>query len=70
MNIRTTCFFKDQWTAYDDDTYDGAPDAGAFRTCGLGNSKETAIEDLIQQMENGAPWQQEAARAYRGGMKG
>ena len=66
MNIRTTCYYKDQWTAYDESTYDGAPDAGAFRTCGLGNSKETAIEDLLQQMENGAPWQQEAARAYRG----
>lgn len=65
MNIRTTCFYKDQWTAFDVDTYDGAPDARAFRTCGLGNTKAAAIEDLIQQFENGTPWQQEMALEYR-----
>lgn len=66
MNIRTTCLYPGQWTAYDTDTFDGAPDAGSANTVGLGNSKETAIEDLLQQFENGAPWQREAARAYRG----
>jgi hypothetical protein len=66
VNIRTTCYYKDQWTAFDDDTYDGAPDAGSMSTCGLGNTKETAIEDLLQQMEDGPPWQQEIARKYRG----
>lgn len=66
MTLVATQIYRDQWIVIDDDWFDGAPDAGAFRIRGLGNSKETAIEDLLQQMEEGAPWQQEMAREYRG----
>jgi hypothetical protein len=66
VKIRTQQHYRDQWTAIDESTYDGAPDAGAARTMGLGNTEETAIEDLLRQMEDGEPWQQEAVRKYRG----
>ena len=65
MKIRTQQLYPGQWTAYDEDTWDGAPDAGSFRTIGLGNSEETAIEDLLQQFEDGKPWQQEAVREWK-----
>jgi hypothetical protein len=65
MNIETHQHYPGEWTAIDSSTYDGAPDAGAMRTMGLGHTEQEAIDDLIQQFEDGKPWQQEAAREYR-----
>lgn len=54
------------WYALDSDTYDGAPDAGAASTMGWGRTEQEAIDDLLEQFEEGRPWQQKAARQYRG----
>jgi hypothetical protein len=40
------------WCAWDEDTYDGAPDAGArARAQGRGATKEAAVADLQEQLE-------------------
>ena len=38
------------WCAVDDDTYDGAPDAGAAGAMGTGTTEEEAIADLLEQI--------------------
>lgn len=50
MKIRTEHQYF-QWVAYDDETYDGAPDAGRARTIGTGDTEAEAIEDLKEQLE-------------------
>lgn len=55
MNIRTTYDPKPipvrqfDWTAVDDDTYDGAPDAHC--PIGSGTTEAEAIADLLLQIE-------------------
>jgi hypothetical protein len=42
----------DQWYAYDEDTYDGAEDAGRrARTVGWGKTEAEAIADLKEQLD-------------------
>jgi hypothetical protein len=41
-----------EWTAYDADTYDGAPDAGRAGTIGWGKTKQEAIDDLVEKLED------------------
>jgi hypothetical protein len=54
MNIRTTHIFPPipirsfDWSAVDDDTYDGAPDAHS--PIGFGPTQADAIADLMEQM--------------------
>jgi hypothetical protein len=50
MNIRTGQTPIGDWYAIDDDTYDGAPDAGRAGTMGLGKTEAEAIADLIEQL--------------------
>jgi hypothetical protein len=39
------------WTAIDENTYDGSPDAGpSARIVGIGATKAAAIADLIEQL--------------------
>ena len=41
-----------QWVAYDDETYDGAPDSSRrARAIGTGDTEQEAIEDLQEQLE-------------------
>lgn len=43
-----------EWTATDTDWYDGAPDAGIYKTYGWGLTEQGAIDDLIEKaMEAG-----------------
>jgi hypothetical protein len=37
------------WTAYDENTFDGAPDGGP-QMLGTGKTKEEAIQDLLRQL--------------------
>jgi len=40
------------WSAWDEDSYDGAPDAGPrARLVGYGPTQDAAIADLLEQME-------------------
>ena len=40
-----------EWLAVDDDTYDGAPDAGPkARAIGYGATEAEAIADLLEQL--------------------
>ena len=39
------------WTAIDDDTYDGADDSRTRHQIGHGSTEQEAINDLIKQME-------------------
>lgn len=58
MNIQTTydakpipvrCF---DWSAVDDDTYDGAEDSGRLaRAIGFGATEAEAIADLLEKIE-------------------
>lgn len=59
-----------RWTAIDSDTYDGAPDAGVRRIMGNGTTPEAAIADLLDRLDEGEPWQQADAQAYRSGLIG
>jgi len=43
----------ERWAAYDDDTYDGAEDAGP-QVVGHGATREDAIADYWAQIEDGA----------------
>lgn len=36
------------WSAVDEDTYDGAPDSGTRHQIGYGRTREEAIADLIE----------------------
>jgi hypothetical protein len=65
MNIHTEQHYSDLWTAIDSDTYDGAEDAGSFRTLGEGTTEQEAIADLLLRFEEGKPWQVEAAAKHR-----
>lgn len=55
MNIRTEFVYPpigirtSDWCAYDDDTYDGAPDSHC--PIGWGPTEEAAIADLKEQIE-------------------
>ncbi len=41
------------WSAVDDDRYDGAPDTKApFNLIGEGATEQQAIEDLLQQIQD------------------
>jgi len=58
MKIRTNSDFPPiptrafDWSAVDDDTYDGAPGAGRrARLIGTGPTEEAAIADLLEQVE-------------------
>ncbi len=43
------------WSAWDDDAYDGAPDAGArAHVIGRGATESAAVADLLEQQEDGA----------------
>lgn len=64
MNIRTNCD-SFGWTAIDDDTYDGAPDAGCCSALGHGSTEGEAIEELLMLFDEGPLWQQQAADDYR-----
>ena len=54
MKIRTEHIFPPipirqfDWCAYDDDTYDGAPDAGP-QIVGHGATEKEAVEDFMEQ---------------------
>ena len=56
MNIKTECVCppiptrRFDWLAYDDNTYDGAPDSGTRNQIGHGATKQEAIADLMEQM--------------------
>lgn len=50
MNIITERLYDETWLAYDEDTYDGAPDA-APNPMGWGKTEEEAEADLRHQME-------------------
>lgn len=50
MKPVATPLFHDLWYAVDDDTYDGAPDAGfKARIVGQGKTEEAAIQNLLEQ---------------------
>lgn len=49
MNIRTECQAHGCWVAVDDDTYDGP---GC--PIGSGNTRQEAIDDLMEQFETRA----------------
>lgn len=36
------------WSAYDTDTYDGAPDSGNRHQVGYGRTEEEAVADLME----------------------
>ena len=68
MKIRTSYIYppipdrRFDWSAVDDETYDGAPDAGRCRVIGYGKTEEEAVEDLMEQMDvcqHGIPWSSE-----------
>lgn len=54
MNIRTDYWRKPiptdayDWSAVDDDTYDGAPDSARRNQVGHGATEEAAIADLME----------------------
>jgi hypothetical protein len=56
MKIRTDYWPKPiptnrfDWSAVDDDTYDGAPDSGNRNQIGYGATEEEAIADLLEQL--------------------
>ena len=41
--------YKTRWTAWDEDTYDGAPDGN--NTLGWGKTEQEAINDLLEQLD-------------------
>jgi len=47
------------WMAYDRNIYDGAPDAGE-QAMGYGNTKNAAVLDLVDQLEEMGYYTQEA----------
>lgn len=57
MKIRTDYWPKPvptnryDWSAVDDDTYDGAPDSGNRNQIGYGATEQEAIADLMEQLE-------------------
>jgi hypothetical protein len=57
MKIRTDFWMKPiparqfDWSAIDDDTYDGAPDAGP-QAVGYGATEAEAVADLMAQLED------------------
>lgn len=46
MSIQTEQPYSDHWLAYDDNTYDGPGSA-----LGHGRTRQEAIDDLIEQLE-------------------
>ena len=50
IDIRLDEPYRGYWYAYDDQTYDGAPDSNSPQ--GRGKTKWEAIRDLIDQMED------------------
>ena len=56
MNIKTQCICPPipsrnfDWLAYDDNTYDGAPDSGTRNQLGHGATEQEAIADLMEQL--------------------
>jgi hypothetical protein len=56
MKIRTDYWPKPiptnrfDWSAVDDDTYDGTPDSGNRNQIGYGATEEEAIADLLEQL--------------------
>jgi hypothetical protein len=61
MKIRTDYWPKPipprqfDWTAIDDDTYDGAPDSCTRSQVGYGATEQEAIDDLLQQIAERQP---------------
>jgi hypothetical protein len=59
MNIRTEYVFppipdrRFDWSAVDDDTYDGAEDSHC--PIGHGATEQEAIDDLLQQIDDNQP---------------
>ncbi len=57
MNIRTDYWRKPiptdayDWSAVDDDTYDGAPDSGNRNQVGYGATEAEAVADLMEQLD-------------------
>jgi hypothetical protein len=57
MKIRTEFIFPPipvrdfDWTAVDDDTYDGAPDSKTRNQIGYGRTEEEAIKNLLEILE-------------------
>jgi hypothetical protein len=53
VNIKTTCIYPPipirdfDWCAYDDDTYDGAPDSRNRSQIGYGKTEADAVLDLL-----------------------
>lgn len=58
MRIRTECTFapisdrRFDWTAVDEDTYDGAPDSSTRSQIGRGRTERDAIIDLLDILED------------------
>lgn len=53
------------WQAYDDDTYDGAPDSEWPHNClGHGSTKQEAIDDLCSQLAQPYSLVDDPDRAY------
>jgi hypothetical protein len=50
MKIRTQQTPLGDWYAIDDDTYDGAPDAGRSGSIGFGDTEAEAIADLKDKL--------------------
>jgi hypothetical protein len=55
MKIRTERTPVGDWYAIDNDTYDGAPDAGRAGAMGWGKSEQDAIADLLDQRGTETP---------------
>lgn len=54
------------WSAIDDDTYDGADDSRTRYQIGYGRSKEAAIADLMLQLDEARPDPLEGIDVYGG----
>ena len=58
MKIRTEYVYPPipdrsmDWSAVDEDTYDGAPDSGNRHQVGRGRTEHEAIADLLTQLED------------------
>lgn len=55
MNIRTERTPIGDYYAIDNDTYDGAPDAGRAGAMGWGKTEQGAIDDLAEQLGAESP---------------
>lgn len=45
------------WSAWDDETYDGAPDSSTRNQIGHGATEAEAISDLQEQLEPNGEWE-------------